>query len=265
MRFVSLYIVFVSLSLALLLSGGVQGIPISASSPDAPPRHTEVHRSNDLITALLGVISSILGSLDLPVAAVQPAQAAIVSMQNMTAGLPPLPALPIPALPNPRGAVEAVGSSYSSSPTGQANSTASPSQASSAVASASVAHQQADVHPGGGRHIHRRDTTSASAPSSSGSAHVSLASASGLVPASSASASGKPALVVVPSPPVSPPIQTPSLPVSLPIPTPSLPVSAPVPIRSLLVSPPISLPIFATSSMPPKASGTTKGKRTHHR
>ncbi|KAG1868270.1 hypothetical protein DFJ58DRAFT_98138 [Suillus subalutaceus] len=266
MRLLSLYIVFVSFSLALLLSGGVQGIPVSVSNPNAPPRHAEVHRRNDLISALVGILSSILGSLNLPVEAVQPAQAAIDRVQNLTANLP-LPALPIPALPIPRGAVEAVSadSSHSSLPTVQANSTASPSQASTPAASASAAHQQADVHPGRGRHIHRRDTTSASAPSSSGSAHASSASASGSVRASPASASGKPALAVVPSLPVSLSIPKPSLPVSLPIPTPSLPVSVPVRIHSLPVSPPISVPIIAASGMPPKASGTTKGKRTHHR
>lgn len=266
MRLLSLYIVFVSFSLALLLSGGVQGIPVSVSNPNAPPRHAEVHRQNDLISELLGLLSSILDSLDVPVAAVQPAMAAINRVQNLTASLP-LPALPIPALPIPRGAVEAVsaGSSYSSSPTVQANSTASPSQASNAAASASAAHQQADVHPGPGCHIHRRDTTSASTPLSSGSGHASSASACDSVRASSASASGKPALAVVPSLPVSLPIPNPSLPVSLPIPTPSLPVSVPVPIHSLPVSPPISVPIIAASSMTPKASSTTKGKRTHHR
>ncbi|KAG1779553.1 hypothetical protein EV702DRAFT_1194933 [Suillus placidus] len=264
MRFLSLYIVFVSFSLALLLSGGVQGIPVS--HPNAPPRHAELHRrGNDLISALLSVVESLLGTLPLPGAAVQPAQAAIERVQNLTASLP-LPALPIPALPIPRG-VEAVSvsSSYSSSSTVQANSSASLSQASTAAASASAAHQQADVHPGHGRHIHRRDTTSASAPLSSGSVHASSTSASGSVRASSASASGKPALAVVPSLPVSLPIPTSSLPVSLPIPNPSLPVPVHVPISSLPVSPPISVPILAASGMPPKASGTTKGKRTHHR
>ncbi|KAG1886103.1 hypothetical protein F4604DRAFT_62393 [Suillus subluteus] len=265
MRLLSLYIIFVSFSLALLLSGGVQGIPVSISNPNAPPRHAEVHRRDGLISDLLGFITNILDSLDVPVAAVQPAKAAINRVQNLTANLP-LPALPIAALPIPRGAVEAVSadSSHSSLPTVQANSTASPSQASTPAASASAAHQQADVHPGRGRHIHRRDTTSASAPSSSGSAHASSASTSGSVRASPASPSGKPALAVVPLP-ISLPIPIPSLPVSLPIPTPSLPVSVPIPIHSLPVSPPISVAIVAASGTPPKASGATKGKRTHHR
>lgn len=264
MRFLSLYIVFISFSLALLLSGGVQGIPVSVSNPNAPPRHTEVHRrdaSGSLISAVFGIISSILGSLDIPVEAVQPVQDAIDHVQNLTAGLP------LSALPIPRNAVEAVGvdSSYSSSSTVQANSTASPSQASNAVASALGAHQQAGVHTGRGRHIHHRDTTSASAPLSSGSAHASLTSASGSVRVPLASASGKPALAVVPALPVSLPIPIPSLPVSVPVSIPSLPVSVPVPIPSLPVSPPISVPITAPSPVPPKTSGTTKGKRTHHR
>ncbi|KAG1845423.1 hypothetical protein C8R48DRAFT_837525 [Suillus tomentosus] len=259
MRFLSLYIVFISFSLALLLSGGVQGTPVSVSNPNAPPRHTEVHRrdaAGSLISAVFGILSSILGSLNLPVEAVQPVQDAIGHVQNLTASLPSLPALPIPALPIPRNAVEAVGvgSSYSSSSTVQANSTASPSQASNAVASALGAHQQAGVHTGRGRHINHRDTTSASAPLSSGSAHASLTSASGSVRVPLASASGKPALAVVPA-----------LPVSLPIPNPSLPVPVPVSIPSLPVSPPISVPITAPSPVPPKTSGTTKGKRTHHR
>lgn len=270
MRFLSLYIVFISFSLALLLSGGVQGIPVSVSNPNAPPRHTEVHRrdaAGSLISVVVGIISSILGSLNLPVEAVQPVQDAIGHVQNLTASLPPLPALPISALPIPRNAVEAVGvgSSYSSSSTVQANSTASPSQASNAVASALGAHQQAGVHTGRGRHIHHRDTTSASAPLSSGSAHASLTSASGSVRVPLASASGKPALAVVPALPVSLPIPNPSLPVPVPVSLPSLPVSVPVPIPSLPVSPPISVPIAAASPMPPKTSGTTKGKRTHHR
>ncbi|KAG2350986.1 hypothetical protein BDR05DRAFT_955142 [Suillus weaverae] len=264
MRFLSLYIVFVSFSLALLLSGGVQGIPVS--HPNVPPRHAELHRrdSGNLISVVLGILSALLGTLPLPGAAVQQTQAVIDRVQNLTTGLPPLPALPLSI---PRGAVEAVsvGSSYSSSSTVQANSSASPSQASTAAASASAAHQQADVHPGHGRHIHRRDTTSASAPSSSGSVHASSTSASGSVRASSASASGKPALAVVSSLPVSLPIPTPSLSGLLPIPNPSPPVSVHVPISSLPVSPPISVPILAASGMPPKASGTTKGKRTHHR
>ncbi|KAG1793949.1 uncharacterized protein HD556DRAFT_1443322 [Suillus plorans] len=288
MRFLSLYIVFISFSLALLLSGGVQGIPVSVSNPNAPPRHSEllpahrlpissdhfshiaeVHRRDgpDLISAVLGIISSLLGSLNLPVEAVQPVQDAIGHVQNLTAGLPPLSALPIPALPIPRNAVEAVGadSSFSSSSTVQANSIASPSQASNAVASALGAHQQAGVHTGPGRYIHRRDTTLASAPLSSGSAHASLTSASGSVRAPLASASGKPALAVVPPLPVLLPIPNPSLPVSVPVPIPSLPVSVPVPIPSLPVSPPISVPITAASPVPPKTSGTTKGKRTHNR
>ncbi|KAG2118194.1 uncharacterized protein F5147DRAFT_648564 [Suillus discolor] len=229
MRFLSLYIVFISFSLALLLSGGVQGIPVSVSNPNAPPRHTEVHRRDDsgLIPTVLGIISSILRSLNLPVEAAQPVQDAMDRAQNLTSGLPPLSALPIP-----RNAVEAVGvdSSYSSSSTVQANSTASPSQASNVVASALGAHQQA------------------------GSAHASLTSASGSVRVPLASVSGKPALAVVPS-----------LPVSVPVSIPSLPVSVPVPIPSLPVSPPISVPITAASPVPPKTSGTTKGKRTHHR
>ncbi|KAG2047045.1 hypothetical protein BDR06DRAFT_1014199 [Suillus hirtellus] len=288
MRFLSLYIVFISFSLALLLSGGVQGTPVSVSNPNAPPRHSEllpahhlpissdhfshiaeVHRrdaAGSLISAVFGILSSILGSLNLPVEAVQPVQDAIGHVQNLTASLPPLPALPISAVPIPRNAVEAVGvgSSYSSSSTVQANSTASPSQASNAVASALGAHQQAGVHTGRGRHIHHRDTTSASAPLSSGSAHASLTSASGSVRVPLASASGKPALAVVPLP-VSLPIPDPSLPVSVPVSIPSLQVSVPVPIPSRPVSPPISVPITAPSPAPPKTSGTPKGKRTHHR
>lgn len=263
MRFLSLYIVFVSFSLTLLLSGGVQGIPVSVSNPNAPQRHAEVHRrDNDLISALLGIVTSILGSLNLPAATMQPAQAEIDRIQNMTAGS----LLSAPALSIPRGAVEAVGvgSSYSSSSPVQSNSIASHPQVSTA-ASASATHQQADRYQGHGRPIHRRDTTLASAPSSSGSVHASSISASGSVRASSASASGKPALAVVPSPPVSLPIPNPSLPVSLPIPNPSLPVSVPVPIHSLPVSPPTSVPTPAASGVSPKASGTTKGKRIHHR
>ncbi|KAG1771232.1 hypothetical protein EDD22DRAFT_604361 [Suillus occidentalis] len=274
MRFLSLYIVFVSFSLALLLSGGVQGIPVSVSNRHAPSRHAELHRrtGTDIANTVLGLVTSLLNALgiDIPIAeAVQPVQAAIGHAQNLTAGL-------LPALPIPRDAVEAVsvGSSYSSSSTVQANSTASPSNVS-ASPSPSVVDKQAEVHPGRGRHIHHRDTISASAPLSSGVVHASSASASGLVRPSSASAPGKPALAALPTLPVSLPIPIPSLPVSLPIPiqslpvslpipNPSLPVSVPVPVPTLPVSPPIAVPVLAASGMP-MSFGTIKGKRTHHR
>ncbi|KAG1756983.1 hypothetical protein EDB19DRAFT_1900540 [Suillus lakei] len=289
MRFLSLYIVFISFSLALLLSGGVHGIPVSVSNPNASPRHgelppthhlhlqtssdyfsthiAEVHRRDDLLSAVVSLLESLLGTPKPSVSATQPVQGVIKNLQNLTASLP-VPGLS--ALPVPRGAVEAVGVGSSYSSTVQASSSASPSQASaspsqapSAAASVSAAHQQADVHPGRGRHIHRRDTTSASAPSSSVSAHASSTSASGSVRASSVSASGKPALAVVPSLSVSLPIPTPSFPVSPPVSSPSPPVSLPIP-TPLPASIPVSILTHAASGMP-KASGTTKGKRTHHR
>ncbi|KIK37609.1 hypothetical protein CY34DRAFT_447065 [Suillus luteus UH-Slu-Lm8-n1] len=267
MRFLSLYIVFVSFSLALLLSGGVQGIPVSVSNRHTPPRHAELHRrSEDITNTVLGLLASLLGALGIPLAALQPVETVVDHAQNLTTGL--LPALP--GLPIPRGAVEAVsiGSSYSSSSTVQANSTASPSNVS-ASPSPSVVDQQAEVHPGRGRHIHHRDTISASAPLSSGVVHASSTSASGLVRPSSASAPGKPALAVLPTLPVSLPIPIPTAPVALPIPSiplplPPLPVSAPIPTPSLPVSPPIAVPVLAASGMP-MSFGTIKGKRTHHR
>ncbi|KAG2155729.1 hypothetical protein DEU56DRAFT_321380 [Suillus clintonianus] len=285
MRFLSLYIVFVSFSLALLLSGGVHGIPVSVSNPNASPRHAEVHRSDDitggLLSDLLKAVTALLGSLPGPAAQTLAAPAIINPVQNLTSSLP------LPGLPVLLGAVEAAdfGSSYSSSSTVQASSTASPSQASSAAASASAVHQQADVHPGRGRHVHRRDTTSAPASLSSGSVYASSTSASGSVPVSpaiapSAIASAKPALAVVtpiPSLPVSPPVPTlpaplpaaiPPLPVSPPAAIPPIPVSLPAALPSLPASLPAAIPVLAASGMP-TASGTTKGKRTrrntHHR
>ncbi|KAG1756986.1 hypothetical protein EDB19DRAFT_2033205 [Suillus lakei] len=125
----------------------------------------EVHRRDDLVSTLLGILQSILGSLGLLVSAVQSIQALIDQAQ--TAGL----LIPLPANLS-LGAVEAasVDSSFFSL-TVQASSTASLSAASSSPSEASAAaaeDERADMHPGRGRHIHRCQTAPASAPSSSG-------------------------------------------------------------------------------------------------